>query len=96
MYHLPADNSHEISSLIHFLEQGQILKCILQNIGGSSTLYLLVSSAGKADSLCKQFGPGSGQTECQTRSESKLFDTLMVFLKEVFKKVDFEKNQQTT
>ena len=26
----------------------------------------------------------------------KLFDTLMVFLKEFFKKVDFEKNQQTT
>ena len=26
---------------------------------------------------------------------SKLFATLMVFLKEFFKKVDFEKNQQT-
>ena len=25
-----------------------------------------------------------------------LFDTLMVFLKEFFEKVDFEKNQQTT
>ena len=27
---------------------------------------------------------------------SKLFDTLMVFLKEFFEKVDFESNQQTT
>ena len=27
---------------------------------------------------------------------SKLFDILMVFLKEFFKKVNFEKNQQTT
>ena len=36
-----------------------------------------------ADNLCKQFGPRSG---------SKLFDTLVVFLKEFSKKVDFEKN----
>ena len=28
--------------------------------------------------------------------DPKLFDTLMVFPKEFFKKVDFEKNQQTT
>ena len=40
-----------------------------------------------ADSFCKQFGPRSG---------SEMFDILMVFLKEFFKKVDFEKNQQTT
>ena len=26
----------------------------------------------------------------------KMFDTLMVFLKDFFKKVDFEKNQRTT
>ena len=36
-----------------------------------------------ADDFCKQF-------------ESNLFDTQMVFLKEFFEKVDFEKNQQTT
>ena len=47
------------------------------------TLYLLVVSA---DNLCKQFG---------SRSGSKLFDTLMVFLKEFFEKADFEKYQQT-
>ena len=48
------------------------------------THCLLVSSA---DNICEQFGPRSG---------SKLFDTLMVFLKEFFETFDFEKNQQTT
>ena len=38
---------------------------------------ILVSSA---DNLCKQFGP------------SKLFNTLMVFLKEIFENLDFEKS----
>ena len=37
--------------------------------------------------FCRQFGPRSG---------SKLFDTLIIFLKEFFEKVDFEKNQRTT
>ena len=37
------------------------------------------------DNLCKQIGPGS-----------KLFDTLIIFLKEFFERVDFEKNQQKT
>ena len=46
------------------------------------TLHLLVLSA---DNFCKQFG-----------SRSKLFDTLVVFMKEFFEKVDFEKNKQTT
>ena len=48
------------------------------------TLYLLVSSA---DNFCKQFG---------SRSGSDLFDTQLVFLKEYFEEVYFEKNQQTT
>ena len=52
------------------------------------TLYLLVLSA---DIFCKQFGTRLGPT-----SGSKLFDTPIVFLKEFFKKVDYEKNQQTT
>ena len=47
----------------------------------SLTLCLLVWSA---DNFCKQFGP---------KSWSKLFDTLMVFLKEFFEKVDFEKKK---
>ena len=33
---------------------------------------------------------------CRAWSGSKLFDTLIVFLKEFFEKVNFEKNQQTT
>ena len=49
-----------------------------------------------AENLCKQFGPRSGPTECRSWSGSKPFDTLIVFLKECIKKVDFEKRQQTT
>ena len=49
-----------------------------------------------ADNLGKQFGPRSGPTNRRAWSGSKLFDILMVFLKEFFQKVDFEKNQQTT
>ena len=41
-------------------------------------LYLLVSTA---DNFSKQFGPRSGPTKCLT---------LDGFLKEIFKKVDFE------
>ena len=52
------------------------------------TLRLLVSSA---DNLCKQFGPRSGLTNCQAWSGSKLFDILMLFLKEFFEKSNFEK-----
>ena len=46
-----------------------------------------------ADNFSKLFGPR--WTECRALSGSKLFDTLVVFLKEVFEKIDFEKNQQT-
>ena len=49
------------------------------------TLYLPVSSAEK---FSNSSDPWS--------SRSKLFDTLMIFLKEFFKKIDFEKNRQTT
>ena len=37
-----------------------------------------------ADNLCKQFGPKSRPTECWSWSESKLFGTLIVLLKEFF------------
>ena len=59
----------------------------------SSTLCLLVTSA---NNLCKQFRPRSGQTKRRARSESKLFDTLMIFLKEFFKKLDFEQKKLET
>ena len=41
------------------------------------------------DYIRKQFGPRLG-------SGSKLFSTLVVFLKEFFEKVKFEKSQQMT
>ena len=47
-----------------------------------------------ADNLCKQIVPRP--TECSSWSGFKMFDTLIVFLKEFFEKVNFEKNQQTT
>ena len=49
------------------------------------------SSNLSADYLYKQFGPRSGPTECQSWSGSKRFDTLIVFLKQFFEKVNFEK-----
>ena len=52
------------------------------------TLYLLVLSA---DNICKQFVSRPGPTKCRASSGFKLFDTLIVFMKEFFEKVDFEK-----
>ena len=47
------------------------------------TVYPLQTKfAGGIISLCKQW--------------SKLFDTLIVFLKEIFENINFEKSQQTT
>ena len=46
--------------------------------------------------ICKQIGPRSGPTKRRAGSGSNMFDTQMVFLKDFFEKVDFEKNQQTT
>ena len=40
--------------------------------------------------------PRSGPTESRAWSGSKLFDTLLVFLKKFLEKVNFEKSQQTT
>ena len=59
----------------------------------SLTLCLPVWSA---DNFGKQFGPWSGPTIRQAWSGSKLFDILKVFLKEFLRKINFEKNQQTT
>ena len=48
------------------------------------------------DNFSNQFGPRQGLIKSQAWSESKLFDTLMVFQKDFFEKVDFdfEKKQQ--
>ena len=56
-----------------------ISMCKCPDYDSSSSLCLPVSSA---DNVCKQFGPRSG---------SKLFDILIVFLKDFFQKVNFEK-----
>ena len=40
-----------------------------------------------ADGLCEEFGPRSGRTERRT---AKSLVTLIVFLKELFEKFDFE------
>ena len=44
-----------------------------------------------ANGHCKQFGPRSGPTERRSRSGSKPFDTQILFRKEYFEKVNFEK-----
>ena len=43
-----------------------------------------------------EIGPRSRPTECWSCSGTKLFDTLMVFLKEFFEKVNFAKKRQRT
>ena len=47
-------------------------------------IYLLQSSA---DGVCKQIGPRPGPTKSRAGSGSKLFDTLMASLKEVWEKL---------
>ena len=49
--------------------------------------FITFSLLTATDNLCKQFKTWSG---------SKLFDTLVVFPKEFFEKVNFEKIQQST
>ena len=49
-----------------------------------------------ADNFCKQFGPRSGPLKSSGLIWVQTVDTLKVFLKEFFKKNDFEKRQQAT
>ena len=63
--------------------------CIVLNV----TPCLLLSSA---DNLCKQFGSRSGPTKCWAWSGSKLFDTLLIYLKEYFDSFNYEKKNQQT
>ena len=64
----------------------------------SYCLSLASCDLSSADNFCKQFRPRSGQTKCRSWSGSKLFDTLIVFLKELFEKVVIlkKKSQHTT
>ena len=84
------------SKSIHFLvicSQLSIFLGDLLQLIPLETLFLLAAILSKAN--CKQFGPRSGQT-CQSWSGSKPFDTLIVFQKEFFEKVSFDKSEQTT
>ena len=47
---------------------------------------ILRLSLSSADNLYNQFAHRSGPTERRARSGSKLFDTLMIFLKSFFRK----------
>ena len=49
-----------------------------------------------ADVLCGQLGPTSGPTKCRACSVFKLFETLMVILKEFLNILILKRNQQTT
>ena len=53
-------------------------------------MFLLCLPVTSAVKLGKQFGPRSGPMNRRAWSGSKLFDILMVFLKEFFQKVNFE------
>ena len=66
-------------------------------LSASTHSLLVAATLSSADSLCKQFGPGSGLTFCRSWSGSKLFDTPILFLKEFIEKIKFEKKcPQTT
>ena len=45
--------------------------------------------------LCNQFAPWSGPTERQAWSGSKMFDKLMLFLKEYFEKSNADDKKNT-
>ena len=67
-------------------------ECTRNPVGIVTNLFLtLLSAVSSADNRCKRFAPRSGPTKRRARSGSKLSDTLMVFLKEFFEKVNFEK-----
>ena len=55
----------------------------------------VISLPANVDNFCEQFGPRSGLTKYQALSGSKLFDTLMVFLR-CFENNNLKKNLQTT
>ena len=64
----------------------------MPDLSEQSDLYLFSLTMVFLDNLCKQFGPRSGPTKCLEPSCL----TLIVFLKEHFERVNFEKSQQTT
>ena len=64
--------------------------------GETVAISLLVQLLPSVGGICERFGPGLGPTtECRTRSGSKTFDTLTVFLCEYFGRAVFDKGRQT-
>ena len=80
---LLADHTHEVSYLIFFEIRKDVAKFV---ICCSFTSWCCLA----ADNHCKQLGPSSGPMD------PKLFDTLKVFLKEFFEKVNFDKSEHKT
>ena len=64
---------------------------VLPNMCHATSQKILNLLWSSADIFCKQLGPKSGPTEHPAGSGSKVFDTLIVFLKEFLEKSDFEK-----
>ena len=64
---------------------------LLSLVGKELSLSLPATTLSSAYNLCKQFGSRSGSTEFWSGSGSNPSDTLIVFLKEYFEKVNFEK-----
>ena len=69
------------------------LKYMLSLTRFSNHSFLASDDLSSADNHCKQFEPRSGQNAGPDLDPNCL--TLMVFLKEFFEKVNFEKSQQT-
>ena len=55
---------------------------------GWGITFLASGNLSSAGNFCKKFGPRSGPTKCWSWSGSKLFDTVIAFLKEFFEKVN--------
>ena len=88
IYNKIIDNSHADRQFTwHYLVSSNSQN-LQQIIGSLLTLCLLMSSA---VILCNQFGPRSGPKKHWVWSGTRLFDTQMAFLKEIFEKINFEK-----
>ena len=75
--------------------------CLLEALGHAgqvpkSRTVTSTFSVSSAANFYKYFGLRSGMKNCQASSGSKLFCALMLLMKDFFKKVDFEKETQTT
>ena len=75
------------------LGKPHILSLLINSIKHEHSCKILFVSS--ADNFCKQFGPDQARQIVRPALDPNCL-TLMVFLKEFFDKVDFERNQQKT